>query len=509
MSWIQAFNQPYPGALQYLQAGGLLPTRQQNSCYPGLAQAIGLAPGVYGQPAAGTVVANYGAPRPRLPGARWRRASNFQGGVGAIGPAIGLSPLVYGVPFPGYPSLGQQQKVGVSPAEAEQWKQVYAAQMRDRGVVANPRPRDCETTYNERGIRTTCCWTGPNERVCETSDDRLDAELAAQGWTRREIRVPPRPRRARRRRNGCAQESPWMPTAGYGTGQYGSQYGPNANPAPCRDLDTGDVVDCAGAPEGSCINNRGCISVAVDCATGRPLRLPMECPEGWIELHDTAGDVTGCVPADTGCRRVPTSVSDKCPPGTHLHGYHGSDDGEDLERVCCPYPLPPGVELNQATSRSMDRASIRRRARMSRSELRRERTTHCDYFPKDKWGPAQICCGSGDVYEDGDCLDLVMPGPTVARPGPQAVRLPNLCVCTNGFVHPKYGWICTEHACEQDGHVELAEHYETVRRVPKKSSRLVRRIRARRRMQARRANLIESIAQIPEPWTIPSAGGGA
>lgn len=155
MSWIQAFNQPYPGALQYLQSGGMLPAREQNSCYTGVAQAVGLDPAVYGS----------GAPRARLANQSGSRARNFQGGVGAIGPAIGLSPMVYGIPFPGYPSLAEQQKVGVTQAESEQWREVYAAQLRDRGVVANP-----------------------------------------------------------------TQESPWPPTAGYGTGQYGSQYGPNQNP---------------------------------------------------------------------------------------------------------------------------------------------------------------------------------------------------------------------------------------------------------------------------------------
>lgn len=244
MTWVQAFNQPYPGALQFLQAGGFLPygaPRVRNSCYPGVGPAIGLLPGVYGQPAAGS----------RLPNPNWHRASNGAA-FGAVGPAIGLSPMVYGVPFPGYPSLAQQKRVGVSAAEAQQWKRVYAAQLRDRGIAANR-------------VRTRVHVRSPNPRN------------SVQDCAR--------------------QTSPWWPSWSYGTGQYGGQYGPNREPNPgqCFDLDTGERMSCQGAPAGACINNRGCISVAVDCETGESLLDEFEsCPRGWREIR-RGNRLVGCV----------------------------------------------------------------------------------------------------------------------------------------------------------------------------------------------------------------------
>lgn len=252
MTWIQGFNQPYPGALQILQAGGFVPrqpnpsdTREQNSCYTGVGPAIGLSPAVYGQPAAGALP-NYGPPRARTPNRNWARArvKNFQGGVGAIGPAIGLSPLVYGVPFPGYPSLADQPRVGVSPAEAQQWKEVYAVQMRDRGVVGNPLPDWCPSSITTKIKGSKWCYDPKTGGwICAESSGSCDGKEDRPGLGR--IVAPARPRpgrrsrgrllrraRARRRNPGdCPQQvSPWYPTAGYGTGQYGSQYGPNQNP---------------------------------------------------------------------------------------------------------------------------------------------------------------------------------------------------------------------------------------------------------------------------------------
>lgn len=164
MSWIQTFNSAYPGALQFLQAGGLV----QN---PGMASLRAAPASPYDNDLSGCIEAakkdclsgpkesqakclahyawsclkTYG-PESKSPPAPPRgprlRARNFQAGVGAIGPAIGLSPMAYGIPFPGYPSLAEQQKVGVSPQESQEWKQVYEAQMSDRMAVAS-NPASC------------------------------------------------------------------------------------------------------------------------------------------------------------------------------------------------------------------------------------------------------------------------------------------------------------------------------------------------------------------------------
>ena len=76
------------------------------------------------------------------------------------------------------------------------------------------------------------------------------------------------------------------------------------------------------------------------CTTREPLHLPMECPEDWLELHesDCCGEVVGCLPPDRECEKVWTYQAEACSPGYRHEGWHWAEDGEDLARVCCREP---------------------------------------------------------------------------------------------------------------------------------------------------------------------------
>lgn len=125
-----------------------------------------------------------------------------------------------------------------------------------------------------------------------------------------------------------------------------------------------DEIPCEehALPPGTCMNNLGCIAMPMDCATREPLRLPMECPEGWLVLHkpDCGGEVVGCIAPDEGCELVWTYEAEECPPGYLHDGWHWAEDGEDLARVCCPTGVPhpnwtgrPGIDPVMYESRTV------------------------------------------------------------------------------------------------------------------------------------------------------------
>ncbi|MDP3910850.1 MAG: hypothetical protein Q8Q14_10720 [Gemmatimonadales bacterium] len=380
-------------------------------------------------------------PRARMPSANWQRARNYA--AGAIGPAIGLSPMAYGIPFPGYPSLADQQKVGVSLEESQAWRQVYAAQQRDRGIMANPDPAYGMPMYSyppsslfdpqrvgvsqaeaaqwmqvypgqraerilaeqgkvgmsaaeaeqwkqvypqqererwlaamrkpgvpasemetwkgvhaaqlpERGfvanplpdwcpssITTTikgkkwCFDPKTNGWICAEASGNCDpaGSSAPMGLTaakpgRLQRRV--RARNSARMRN-CGQESPWPPSAGYGTGQYGGQYGPNRslNPrsrirtrvTPRSEADTCFSVCCGlHEPGGS------------DCGSGGKITQPKtwECMTRCLKLPEPKA---GRARRPSKWVSLPGRPRGWCGPGEHLCAAKSPGPGSNY--CCC------------------------------------------------------------------------------------------------------------------------------------------------------------------------------
>lgn len=121
-----------------------------------------------------------------------------------------------------------------------------------------------------------------------------DMPILAEKWLEGAAATPQRARRrrGRRMRNGCYHPGK-MNHAGRAV--VACRMGNPGHVDECFDLDSGEPMPCGGAPAGSCMNTRGCITYPADCETGEPVLLPFECPEGWTE-HRRDGRVVGCTP---------------------------------------------------------------------------------------------------------------------------------------------------------------------------------------------------------------------
>lgn len=160
---------------------------KNGACFPGVETAIGLDPGTYGtrqynphaqdnpmMPIFRRATNNYRSHPDYQRSRGWVRRRNQ---AGTIGPALGLSPFVYGQPGPWAPPLALQPHFPANNPGPDA-----------RGAVS----RLGNPTYRER--------------------KRTNPPTA----------IDFRP----------SQDSPWIPSPGYGTGEYGRQYAPNRTPFP-------------------------------------------------------------------------------------------------------------------------------------------------------------------------------------------------------------------------------------------------------------------------------------
>lgn len=401
MTWIQAFDQPYPGALQILQAGGFLPNPS----------------GAYAD-----------RPRARMPSPNWDRARNFA--AGAIGPAIGLSPMAYGIPFPGYPSLAEQEKVGVSPAESQAWRQVYAAQQRDRGF--NPLPAWCSSPITTTiGGKKWCFDKKSGGWICAEASGHCDPEggrpapPARLQRPRVRVRNRARSRKSRLRVKSTPRRATRLPR------DWGCGYCyPN------------DPRGCCGFPEccyPTSVRNPSeadtCFSVCCDlhepsgsdCGTGGKITKPgtWNCMKRCLKMPDTKAGRPGRV-------TTPRRVQNGCyRPG------HANHPGRAI--VACRMQNPAPTRLQK---------------RMAQRGWCAKGATLC--LKKTPGGSSNYCC----CDKSGECVGGKI---VLANPGPNGEALTVSPFCDASDCTSKHCGPCDWGAYEVPGRVDTV--FEAMQRA--------------------------------------------